>query len=202
MLETLAAPPYSIKSPTVLKAMASVPRHEFVPPIYQSQAYADAALPIDHKQTISQPFIVARMTELLELTPDSRVLEVGTGSGYQTAVLAQITSQIHSIEIIPDLANNAAEKLAQLGYHGIRLHQSDGHKGLPDAAPFDAIIVTCAPETIPQPLRDQLADNGKMMIPVGDRSKQTLVLLEKSAGTLSQTKTIPVRFVPMTNSAS
>ncbi|MEM7146109.1 MAG: protein-L-isoaspartate(D-aspartate) O-methyltransferase [Verrucomicrobiota bacterium] len=200
MLETLVASPYFISSPTVLQAMARVPRHEFVRPDDLNRAYADAALPIDHGQTVSQPFIVARMTELLNLTPDSRVLEIGTGSGYQTAVLAEITPHVHSVEIIPELADAAAQKLAQLDYQNIRLQHNDGHHGWPEAAPFDAIIVTCAPDAIPTPLQDQLAEGGKMTIPVGPRTQQTLFLLEKTNNTLAQSKTFPVRFVPMVSS--
>jgi protein-L-isoaspartate(D-aspartate) O-methyltransferase len=201
MLQTLVAPPYSISSKPVLQAMARVPRHEFVPESFLDRAYADSALPLSHGQTISQPFIVARMSELLNLNASSRVLEIGTGSGYQAAVLAEITNTVYSIEIVPELATAAAHRLTRLGYTNIQLRQGDGYGGWPETAPFDAVIVTCAPDAVPQPLQDQLVEGGKMAIPVGGTGHQRLLLLDKSQGALVETQTMAVRFVPMTGQA-
>jgi protein-L-isoaspartate(D-aspartate) O-methyltransferase len=202
MLETLVAPPYSISSDRVLQAMARVPRHQFVPDAYQERAYADSALPLSHGQTISQPFIVASMTELLDLDTSSRVLEIGTGSGYQAAVLSEIVDSVYTIEIVPELAASAAERLTRLGYENVFPRQGDGYAGWPDAAPFDAIIVTCAPDAVPQPLKDQLVDGGKIAIPVGGTYRQRLLLLEKSGPELFETASMAVRFVPMTGQAA
>jgi protein-L-isoaspartate(D-aspartate) O-methyltransferase len=192
-----------ITDPAVVDAMRSVPRHEFVPPEHQGDAYADRPLPIGHGQTISQPYIVAYMTEVLQLSEDSKVLEVGTGSGYQAAVLAEIVEQVHTIEIIEPLAESAAERLERLGYDNIVVHQGDGYYGWPDAAPYDAVIVTAAAGHIPPPLIDQLAADGRMIIPVGPvHAVQQLILVQKEAdGTITTTQLLSVRFVPMTGQA-
>ena len=187
-----------IQDPRILAAMRRVPRHEFVPQNLRPAAYDDRALPIGEEQTISQPYIVALMSEVLELTPDDRVLEIGTGSGYQAAVLAELTDQIYSIEIIESLGLRAEQTLRRLGYDQIRLKIGDGYLGWPEHAPFDAIIVTCAPEQIPPPLVDQLAEGGRMVIPVGPRHAQELVLVVKEQGRIRQQEIIPVLFVPMT----
>jgi protein-L-isoaspartate(D-aspartate) O-methyltransferase len=182
----------------VLAAMGSVPREEFVPDSQRPYAYEDRPLPIGEGQTISQPYIVALMTELLEVEPDDRVLEIGTGSGYQAAILAELTRHVYTIEILETLGLRAEQTLTRLGYDQIHGMISDGYKGWPEHAPFDAIIVTCAPEAVPEPLVDQLADGGRMVIPVGPRwTNQTLYVMEKQAGRLKSTAVIPVRFVPM-----
>jgi protein-L-isoaspartate(D-aspartate) O-methyltransferase len=181
----------------VLAAMAKVPREQFVPAELRGDSYEDAPVPIGNDQTISQPYIVAFMTEQLRLSPKDRVLEIGTGSGYQAAVLAELVAEVYSIEIIPTLAKTAEASLAGLGYRNVHLKIGDGYKGWPDQAPFDAIIVTCAPDKIPQPLVDQLEDGGRMIIPVGERFAQELFLLEKKNGQLKQSATLSVRFVPM-----
>lgn len=182
----------------VLAAMAKVPREEFVPAESRAGTYEDGPLPIGHAQTISQPYIVAFMTQQLRPKPSDRVLEVGTGSGYQAAILAELASEVYSIEIVEPLARTAETILQRLGYKNVHLKTGDGYKGWPEMAPFDAIIVTCAPDKVPQPLVDQLKDNGRMVIPVGDRFAQQLYLLEKKNGQLKQSATLPVRFVPMT----
>src|SRR5213596_1826779 len=181
----------------VLAAMAKVPREEFVPPESRAASYADGPLPIGYGQTISQPYIVAFMTEQLRLKPSDRVLEIGTGSGYQAAILAELMSQVYSIEIVEPLAKNAEATLQRLGYENVHVKIGDGYKGWPEAAPFDAIIVTCAPEKVPQPLIDQLKDGGRVVIPVGERFAQQLYLLEKKNGQIKESVTLPVRFVPM-----
>jgi protein-L-isoaspartate(D-aspartate) O-methyltransferase len=187
-----------INDQRVLAAMAKVPREEFVAPDSRAASYEDGPLPIGYAQTISQPYMVAFMTEQLRLKPNDRVLEVGTGSGYQAAILAELVSEIYSIEIVEPLAKIAETTLQRLGYKNVHLKIGDGYKGWPEMAPFDAIIVTCAPDKIPQPLVDQLKDDGRMVIPVGDRFAQQLYLLEKKNGQLKQSATLPVRFVPMT----
>ncbi|MGD8564312.1 MAG: protein-L-isoaspartate(D-aspartate) O-methyltransferase [Desulfarculaceae bacterium] len=188
-----------VKDPQVLKALTDVPRHEFVPKSLQSSAYADHPLPIGYGQTISQPYIVAYMTELLELKNGDKVLEIGTGSGYQAAVLAQITDQVFSVEIIPPLYKMAKERLARLKLDRIRLKEGDGYFGWPEHAPFDAIIVTCAAGHIPPPLLKQLKPGGRMVIPVGQPMfVQELVLATKDAGGRVSTRSLlPVRFVPL-----
>jgi protein-L-isoaspartate(D-aspartate) O-methyltransferase len=186
-----------IKDQRVLAAMAKVPREEFVTTESRAASYEDGPLPIGYAQTISQPYMVAFMTEQLRLKPSDRVLEVGTGSGYQAAILADLVSEVYSIEIIEPLAKNAETTLQRLGYKNVHLKIGDGYKGWPETAPFDAIIVTCAPDKVPQPLVDQLKDDGRMVIPVGDRFAQQLYLLEKKNGQLKQSATLPVRFVPM-----
>jgi protein-L-isoaspartate(D-aspartate) O-methyltransferase len=191
----------AIRDPAVLAAMRKVPRHELVPEEVRSLAYADRPLPIGHGQTISQPYVVAFMTEKLEPKPADRVLEIGTGSGYQAAVLAEIVAEVRSIEIVPELAARAATDLKRLGYTNIHIRHSDGYQGWPEAAPFDAIIVTCAPEAVPAPLVAQLKPGGRMIIPVGEANEQKLILLRKLGDHLEQQAVLPVRFVPMTGEA-
>jgi protein-L-isoaspartate(D-aspartate) O-methyltransferase len=186
-----------VKEPRVLTAMLKVERHLFVPKHLQPTAYSDQPLPIGEGQTISQPYIVALMTELLELKGDEKVLEVGTGSGYQAAILAELAKEVYTIEIVEKLANSAEKLLLQLGYKNIRVKAGDGYLGWPEAAPFDAIIVTCAPDHIPKPLVDQLKEGGRMVIPVGEYT-QELKKIVKRAGKLETTNAIPVIFVPMT----
>jgi protein-L-isoaspartate(D-aspartate) O-methyltransferase len=180
-----------------LDACRKVPRHRFVLPQYINSAYADSPLPIEEGQTISQPYIVAFMTEALNLKRTDKVLEIGTGSGYQAAILAEICDSVFTIEIFPKLGNKTIELFAELGYKNIFVKIGDGYKGWPEHAPFDAIIVTCSPTHIPQPLQDQLAEGGRMIIPVGETHFQSLVLLEKKKGKLREEKVLPVRFVPM-----
>ena len=184
----------------VLQAMLAVPRHAFVPPAMREHAYADSPLPIGHGQTISQPYIVALMTQHLQLFPDGKVLEIGSGSGYQAAVLAHLTPNVYTIEIVEDLARMAEQNLKDQGYSNVRVRCGDGYRGWPEHAPFDAIIVTCAPEQLPQPLWDQLKPGGRIVIPVGgvDRIQQ-LVVVSKTPDGQRRTRTITeVRFVPMT----
>jgi protein-L-isoaspartate(D-aspartate) O-methyltransferase len=196
--EQLSCPGRNITNAQVLRAMGKVPRHEFVPERMRYQAYLDCPLPIGHDQTISQPYIVAFMTGQLDLKPTDRVLEVGTGSGYQAAVLAELVARVNTIEIVEDLAKQAAAALKRLGCTNVSVRAGDGYKGWPEAAPFDAIIVTCAPEKVPAPLIQQLRDGGKMIIPVGPIWDQDLILLEKRGDKLDQRPVLPVRFVPMT----
>jgi protein-L-isoaspartate(D-aspartate) O-methyltransferase len=190
-----------ITSERVLAAMAKVPREEFVPPDSRAASYEDGPLPIGYGQTISQPYIVAFMTEQLRPKPSDRVLEVGTGSGYQAAILAELVSDVYSIEIVEPLAKSAEATLQRLGCKNVHVKIGDGYKGWPEEGRFDAVIVTCAPDKVPQPLVDQLKDGGRMVIPVGDRFAQQLYLLEKKNGQLKQSATLPVRFVPMTSEA-
>jgi protein-L-isoaspartate(D-aspartate) O-methyltransferase len=181
-----------------LKAMRKVPRHLFVPADMIDDAYRDTPLPIGYNQTISQPFIVAYMTEVGRPAKNKRVLEIGTGSGYQAAILAEIVDTVYTIEIIPELVSVAAERLKTLGYGNIVIRQGDGYKGWPEHSPFDIIIVTAAPDHIPQPLIDQLAENGRMIIPVGSPySVQELVLLERKKGKVEKSILTMVRFVPL-----
>jgi protein-L-isoaspartate(D-aspartate) O-methyltransferase len=191
-----------INNEGVLAAMGKVPREEFVLLELRTESYEDGPLPIGHGQTISQPYIVAFMTQQLQPKPTDRVLEIGTGSGYQAAILAELLKEVYSVEIVEPLAKGAEETLARLGYKNIHLKVGDGYKGWPEEAPFDAIIVTCAPDKVPQPLVDQLKDNGRMVIPVGERFAQELYLLEKKNGQLKESVTLPVRFVPMAGEAS
>lgn len=181
----------------VLDAMLKVERHRFVPEEYIEEAYEDHPLPVGEGQTISQPYIVAYMTEVLDLDKASRVLEVGTGSGYQAAVLAEICDSVYSIEIFSSLADKAKKTLESLNYTNVFIKTGDGYKGWKEHSPFDAIIVTCAPSHIPDPLQEQLAEGGRMIIPVGEHYSQELVLLEKVNGKLKQKYVLPVRFVPM-----
>lgn len=196
--EQLAAPSRGIKNPRVLEAMRAVPRHEFVPEASRGSAYADGPLPIGFEQTISQPFIVAFMTEQLDPKPTDRVLEIGTGSGYQAAVLSRLVAEVCTIEIIEPLAKRAEADLQRLGYTDVKVRAGDGYKGWPEGAPFDAVIVTCAPDHVPQPLIDQLKDGGRMIIPVGPAGNQELYLLRKHGGAIEREAMLPVRFVPMT----
>jgi protein-L-isoaspartate(D-aspartate) O-methyltransferase len=185
----------------VLAAMAQVPRHLFVPDGERGQAYEDHPLPIGSRQTISQPYVVALMTSLLALTPRSRVLEIGTGSGYQAAVLSRLAAEVYSVEIVPDLAARALGTLARLGYDNIHVRIADGYRGWSEAAPFDAIVLTAAPAEVPQPLLDQLKPGGRMVLPVGG-VEQDLVLITKGAdGSIRRQTVLPVRFVPMTGEA-
>lgn len=182
-----------------LTAMEKVERHLFVPDAYQEMAYDDGPLPIGYGQTISQPYIVAYMTDIIDPKPDFRVLEIGTGSGYQAAVLSGLVEKIFTIEIIPELGNAAKERLKKLGYDNVEVIIADGYHGLEEEAPFDAIIVTAAAEFIPPPLIDQLKDGGKMVIPVGSPFMvQTLMLVEKKGGKTTTKSLMPVRFVPFT----
>ena len=189
-----------VRDTATLRAMLAVPRHEFVPAELRANAYADFPLPIGHGQTISQPYIVAFMTAQLRLTPRSRVLEVGTGSGYQAAVLAEIAGEVYTIEILPPLAQEAAARLQRLGYGRVHVRTGDGYNGWPEAAPFDAVIVTAAAGFVPPPLVEQLRPGGRMVIPVGEvGGVQELMLVEKAADGRTTTRTlIPVRFVPLT----
>jgi protein-L-isoaspartate(D-aspartate) O-methyltransferase len=200
--EQLAAPGRNIRNTRVLEVMGRVPRHEFVPASLQDEAYADHPLPIGHGQTISQPFIVAFMTEVLDPQPTDRVLEIGTGSGYQAAVLAELVAEVYSIEIVVPLAERARETLHRLGCRNVQVRAGDGYLGWPERAPFDAVIVTCAPERVPPPLVDQLREGGRMIVPVGGGFEQELVLLEKRGREVRQRAVLPVRFVPMTGTAA
>ena len=187
-----------VRDPRVLAAMRKVPRHLFVEPAQRAQAYEDHPLPIPGNQTISQPYIVAIMTELLDLQPAERVLEIGTGSGYQSAVLAQLAKDVYSIEIVPELARSAAARLKELRYDNVTVREGDGYRGWPERAPFDGIIVTAAPERIPQPLLDQLAPGGVMVIPVGGFFQELKVFRKSADGRVTEKDVLPVRFVPMT----
>ena len=187
-----------IKDQRVLAAMGKVPREEFVPADQRPFAYDDRPLPIGEGQTISQPYIVALMTELLEIKPGDKALEIGTGSGYQAAILAELGADVYTIEILPALAQRAEQTLKRLGYTAVKVKTGDGYLGWPEHAPFDAIIVTCAPEEVPKPLADQLREGGRMVVPVGPQwTSQTLYLLRKQEGKLTQQSVIPVLFVPM-----
>lgn len=203
MVETqLAGSGRDIGSEQVIKAMGEVPRHEFVPEDMRHLAYTDRPLPIGHEQTISQPYIVAFMTEKLDPRPTDRVLEIGTGSGYQAAVLSGLVKEVYSIEIVEPLARRAEAVLKRLGYDNVHTRTGDGYKGWREKAPFDAVIVTCAPDHIPQPLVDQLKEGGRMIIPVGPANDQKLYLLEKKGGKVERRAVLPVRFVPMTGDAN
>jgi protein-L-isoaspartate(D-aspartate) O-methyltransferase len=189
-----------ITNARVLAAMGKVPRHEFVPEHLADAAYEDHPLPIGYSQTISQPYIVALMTELLQLQLGARVLEVGTGSGYQAAILAEVGAQVYSIEILEPLAKASAELLQRLGYTSVQVKRDDGYLGWPEHAPYDAIVVTAAAEHVPPPLVEQLKKGGRLVIPVDDgQARQTLLLVEKSAdGTVTTHAVAPVMFVPLT----
>ena len=193
--------PRGVTDPATLAAIESVPRHLFVPESERSKAYEDQPLPIGLNQTISQPYIVALMTSLLKLRPGSRVLEVGTGSGYQAAVLSRIAGDVYSVEILKPLAERARHTLAELGYRNVHLRVGDGYKGWPDAAPFDGIIVTAAPSRIPEPLLEQLKVGGKLVIPVGDAYQDLIVMTKRADGGFDRASVLPVRFVPMTGEA-
>ena len=188
--------PQGINDPAVLTAMRRVPRHRFVPATNSALAYRDGPLPIGHSQTISQPSLVAMMTEALTLKKTDKVLEVGTGSGYQTAVLAEIVDKVLTVEILEPLARQAERTLTELGYNNVRIRVGDGYKGWPEEAPFDAIIVTAAPDHVPQPLLNQLGVGGRLILPVG-RFFQTLELYRRTAEGYEHKTLIPVRFVPL-----
>lgn len=190
-----------VRDPAVLGALRRVPRHEFVPPGLRDRAYADHPLPIGDGQTISQPYIVALMTELLQLQPGHRVLEIGTGSAYQAAVLAELGADVYTIEIVEPLAAAARARLERLGYSGVRVRSGDGYRGWPEAAPFDRIIVTAAPPQVPQPLIDQLKPGGRLIVPEGVHEQDLVLYVKSPDGTLRRERVLPVRFVPMTGEA-
>lgn len=187
-----------IKNPAVLDSMRKVPRHMFVAPELRPAAYFDQALPIGSKQTISPPFIVAYMTEMLDPQPTDRVLEIGTGSGYQAAVLSGIVKEVYTIEIVEQLGRNAAKVLREQGFSNVQARVGDGYLGWPEKAPFDKIIVTCSPEKVPTPLVEQLKEGGRMIVPLGERYEQVFYLFEKRNGELTKAKLLPALFVPMT----
>ena len=186
-----------IRSPRVLAAMRTVPRHEFVPDVWRAGAYEDTPLPIGHDQTISQPYIVAYMSEALELDRSHRVLEIGTGSGYQAAILGELANQVFTIEIVEPLATRARQTLARLGYTNVHVRAGNGYLGWPEEAPFDRVMVTAAPDAVPPALIEQLTVGGLMAIPVGV-GVQELRILRRTASGLETLRTLPVRFVPMT----
>jgi protein-L-isoaspartate(D-aspartate) O-methyltransferase len=186
-----------IRDPHVLAAMGNVPRHNFVPLNDLAWAYADGPLPIGYGQTISQPYIVALMTELLEVESASRVLEIGGGSGYQAAILGQLAGEVHTVEFIPELAAQAEKNLAGLGYSNVFVHTGDGSSGWPQAAPYERILVAAAAPEVPKPLLDQLAEAGQLVIPVGDRSVQRLQVWRRSGQEFSHRKGVEVCFVPL-----
>ncbi|WP_276496269.1 protein-L-isoaspartate(D-aspartate) O-methyltransferase [Pontibacter litorisediminis] len=188
-----------VKDKAVLSAMRQVERHLFVPPDQAELAYEDTPLSIGAGQTISQPYMVAYMTEMIQPKPHMKVLEIGTGNGYQAAVLAEIVQQVFTVEIIPELGQSAAKRLQELGYDNVAVKIGNGYHGWEEHAPFDAIVVTAAAETVPTPLLEQLKDSGRMVIPVGPQSQaQTLLLIEKKKGKTSTKKLMPVLFVPFT----
>ena len=187
-----------VTNPRVLASTRQVPRHEFVDRAQRPLAYNDSSLPIGYKQTISPPFVVAYMTETLDPKPDDRVLEIGTGSGFQAAVLSNLVKEVYSIEIVEPLGKQAAERLKRLKYDNVTTKVGDGYLGWEEHAPFDKIIVTCSPESVPQPLVDQLKDGGKLLVPLGERYQQVFHLYEKKDGKLVSTKLISTLFVPMT----
>jgi protein-L-isoaspartate(D-aspartate) O-methyltransferase len=191
----------NINNSRVLRSMQNVPRHEFVPKYLRSRAYADGPLAIGKGQTISQPYIVALMTQLANPESDSRVLDVGTGSGYQAAVLAEIVDHVDSIEIVDSLAEEARERLQRLGYENVDVRTGDGSLGLPEHAPYDVIIVAAAPDHVPQSLVDQLAPGGRLIIPVGQRVQKLTIVENNDDGLIEKTNVAPVTFVPMTGAA-
>ena len=187
-----------IRSARVLAAMLAVPRHLFVPEPQRADAYSDSPLPIGYGQTISQPYIVAFMTQALDVAPEHRVLEIGTGSGYQAAVLGALAKEVYTVEIVTPLAERARDALSTLGYHNVRVHTGNGYLGWPEHAPYDRIIVTAAPDEVPDALLQQLKLGGLMAIPVGTMTQELRILRRTDAGT-ETLDTLPVRFVPMTN---
>jgi protein-L-isoaspartate(D-aspartate) O-methyltransferase len=187
-----------ISDPGTLRAMRTVPRHLFVPASYASEAYSDRPLPIGYSQTISQPFIVAYMTELSRPAKGKKALEIGTGSGYQAAVLAEIVDTVYTIEIVPELARESESRLRMLGYNNVIARYGDGYRGWPERAPFDVIIVTAAADHIPEPLKEQLAEGGRLVMPVGDPATvQQLIVLTKRKGRITEQRLEAVRFVPL-----
>jgi protein-L-isoaspartate(D-aspartate) O-methyltransferase len=186
-----------VKDPRVLSALLKVERHRFVPEEHLNSAYSDQPLPIGEGQTISQPYIVALMTELLELKGEEKVLEIGTGSGYQAAILGELAKEVYTIEIIESLASMAKKRLSEFGYQNIKVKAGDGYLGWPEAAPFDAIILTAAPDHIPRPLIEQLKEGGRMVVPVGTYTQELKKIIKRS-GKIETTDIIPVVFVPMT----
>lgn len=190
-----------IRDSQVLQAMQTVPRHEFVPENQRRHAYSDGPLPIGHGQTISQPYIVALMTQLARPKPDSRALDVGTGSGYQAAVLAEIVQQVYSIEIVSELADRSRELLKRLGYKNIDVRSGDGYCGWFEHAPFDLIMVAAAADHVPQPLIDQLAPGGRLLIPLGKFGQELTVVVKNADGSTQRQSVVPVAFVPMTGEA-
>lgn len=186
-----------LQDPRLLSAMRTVPRHRFVPPDELDWAYSDGPLPIGHGQTISQPYIVALMTDRLHLAPTARVLEVGTGSGYQAAILGKMAAEVHTIEVIPELARRAEAILGELGFAHVHVHVGDGSLGWPEAAPYDGILVAAAAPDVPPPLLDQLAEGGRLVLPVGSRGFQELQVWERRGGALHCERGIPVAFVPL-----
>jgi protein-L-isoaspartate(D-aspartate) O-methyltransferase len=186
-----------LQNPRLLEVMESVPRHRFVPPDDLAWAYADGPLPIGQGQTVSQPYIVALMTDLLQIKSTARVLEIGTGSGYQAAVLGKLAGEVHSIEIIPELAHRAEETLRDLGYLNVHVHLGDGSLGWPEHAPYDGIIVTAAGPRVPPPLVNELADGGRLVIPVGGRGSQYLEVHQRIGDKITCGQNIPVAFVPL-----
>ncbi len=202
MVETLRD--YGIRDKRILSVMGRIPRHLFIPQAYRSHetAYADHPCPIGELQTISQPYIVAHMTEKLGITPGDKVLEIGTGSGYQAAVLAGLGAHVYTVEIVPSLAKQAQALLGGPDYSSlVHCRFGDGHLGWPEEAPFDAVIVTCGPETVPEALVSQLKEGGLMIVPAGPASRQQLVLVRKTKGSIKQTKDLAVMFVPMVHQA-
>lgn len=193
--------PSGITNPRVAQAMRDTPRHEFVPLAHRARAYLDMSLPIGAEQTISSPLIVSQMTQALDPQPGDKVLEIGTGSGYQAAVLSPLVKEVYTIEIVDSLGKSAERTLKRLGYKNVQVQVGDGYLGWPEHAPFDKIIVTCSPEKVPQPLVEQLADGGLMVVPVGERYSQTLYLLRKKGDKLESEALLPTLFVPMTGKA-
>ena len=201
MVEEELIPQGNLTNEAVLDAVMRVPRNQFVPPVHRSMAYYDTALSIGNAQTISPPYIVTYMTEKLDPQPDDKVLEIGTGSGYQAAVLSLLVKEVYSIEIVEPLGKRAAQTLKRIGYKNVFTKVGDGYQGWPEAAPFDKIIVTCSPESVPQPLVDQLKDGGLMIIPIGERYQQHFQLLRKKGKELEKESLTPALFVPMTGEA-
>ena len=185
----------------VLAAMGRIPRERFVPADRQAEAYTDAALQIGHEQTISRPYIVALMTQLVRPSSEKRALDIGTGSGYQAAVLAELCREVDTVEIVPALAYSAEDRLLSLGYHNIHFRCGDGYHGWPQKGPFDLIVVAAAPDHVPQPLIDELAPGGRLVIPVGETSQQLLLIEKDAKGTVQRRQIVPVSFVPMTGEA-
>lgn len=190
-----------IRDEQVLAAMGQVPREKFVPAGREAEAYSNAALLIGHEQTISRPYIVALMTELVKPSPEKRVLDIGTGSGYQAAVLAALCKQVHSIEIVEPLANEARQRLTSLGYRNVNVRCGDGYHGWPEKGPFDIIVVAAAPDRVPQALIDELAPGGRLVIPIGEDSQKLLLIERNQDGSIQQREIVAVKFVPMTGDA-